>query len=136
MEIKLTVYFESPFWVGIFEKYNSNQYQVAKIVFGSEPKDYEVYDYILRKYKSVVFSEPTSDEKSVRKKINPKRLQRKISKELQQTSIGTKAHQALKLEHEKRKKERKQNSKLQKEERKKQIFELKQQKKKEKKKGH
>lgn len=136
MEIKLTVYFESPFWVGVFEKYNLDQYQVAKIVFGSEPKDYEVYDYILRKYKSVIFSEPLSNLKSVQQKINPKRLQRMISKELQRTSIGTKAQQALKLEHEKRKKARKQNSKLQKEERKKQIFELKQQKRKEKKKGH
>ena len=44
---KLTVFFESPFWVGIFERIEDEQLTVSKITFGSEPKDNEIYDFIM-----------------------------------------------------------------------------------------
>ena len=37
---KLTVYFEKPFWVGIFERTEDGKLSVAKVMFGVEPKDY------------------------------------------------------------------------------------------------
>ena len=43
---KLTVYFEEPFWVGIFERIEDGKLSVAKVTFGAEPKDYEVQEYI------------------------------------------------------------------------------------------
>ena len=42
---KLTVYFEEPFWVGIFERIEDGKLSVAKVTFGAEPKDYEVQEY-------------------------------------------------------------------------------------------
>ena len=42
---KLTVYFEKPFWVGIFERTEDGKLSVAKVTFGVEPKDYEVQEY-------------------------------------------------------------------------------------------
>ena len=39
---KLTVFFEDPFWVGIFERIEKGKLSVCRVVFGSEPKDYEV----------------------------------------------------------------------------------------------
>ncbi|MCI7129029.1 MAG: YjdF family protein, partial [Lachnospiraceae bacterium] len=39
---KLTVFFEDPFWVGIFERIEDGRLSVAKVTFGAEPKDYEV----------------------------------------------------------------------------------------------
>ena len=39
---KLTVYFEAPFWVGIFERIDGDKLSVAKVTFGAEPKDYEI----------------------------------------------------------------------------------------------
>ena len=42
---KLTVYFEEPFWVGVFERIEDGKLFVAKVTFGAEPKDYEVQDY-------------------------------------------------------------------------------------------
>ena len=42
---KLTVYFEEPFWVGIFERIEDGKLSVAKVTFGEEPKDYEVQEY-------------------------------------------------------------------------------------------
>ena len=61
---KLTVYFEEPFWVGVFERIEDDKLSVTKVTFGVEPKDYEV----------------------------------------QESGIGTKSQQALKLQQEKREK--------------------------------
>ena len=36
---KLTVYFDDPFWVGIFERSEGSKLSVAKVTFGAEPRD-------------------------------------------------------------------------------------------------
>ena len=36
---KLTVFFEEPFWVGIFERVENGKLSVSKVTFGTEPKD-------------------------------------------------------------------------------------------------
>lgn len=53
---KLTVYFEEPFWVGIFERIEDGKLFVAKVTFGAEPKDYEVLEYVQKYYVSLKFS--------------------------------------------------------------------------------
>ena len=53
---KLTVYFEDPFWVGVFERIENGKLTVAKVTFGAEPKDYEIQEYIQRYYFSLKFS--------------------------------------------------------------------------------
>ncbi len=45
--VKLTVFFEEPFWIGVFERYEDGKLSVAKVTFGAEPKDYDVYQFIL-----------------------------------------------------------------------------------------
>ena len=44
--IKLTVLFEDPFWIGILERTDKQGYAVAKTIFGSEPTEVEVYQFI------------------------------------------------------------------------------------------
>ena len=51
---KLTVYFEEPFWVGIFECIEDGKLSVAKVTFGAEPKDYEVQEYIQKYSNSLI----------------------------------------------------------------------------------
>lgn len=46
---KLTVFFEKPFWVGVFERVEEGKLSVSKVTFGAEPKDYEIYAFILEK---------------------------------------------------------------------------------------
>ncbi|MCY6369502.1 YjdF family protein [Clostridium ganghwense] len=135
MSIKLIIYFEDPFWVGIFEKTIDKEYEICKVTFGPEPKDYEVYEFILKNFHKLKFSRPKKVENIKTKKINPKRLQKKIKKETQNKGISTKAQEAMKLEFEARKKEKKVLSKERKEEIKREKFLKKQQKKKQKKKG-
>ena len=55
MEGKLTVYFEDPFWVGVFEKQDENGYAVARVVFGSEPGDAQLYEFIRQHYEEFRF---------------------------------------------------------------------------------
>ena len=82
----LTVFFEGPFWVGVFERVE-------------------------------------------------KRRQREAGKQTMQAGIGTKSQQALQLQREERKTERRQAGREQKEAEKQRMFELKRQKRKEKHRG-
>ena len=66
---------------------------------------------------------------------NPKRIQREVRKQVQNAGISTKSQQALKLQQEQLKTERKTVSREQREAEKQRQFELKQQKRKEKHKG-
>lgn len=132
---KLTVYFEAPFWVGVFERISDGKLSVCKVTFGAEPKDYEVCDFILRHYNDLKFSSDVEYE--VRRAAdNPKRKQRNAKKQLQSSGVSTKSQQALQMQREKMKSERKQATKEQKEVAKQRQFDLKQQKRKEKHKGH
>ena len=126
---KLTVYFEEPFWVGVFEHIEDGKLSVA------EPKDYEVQEYIQKYYSGLKFS-MAADTAVKDISRNPKRMQRQARKQMLEKGIGTKSQQLLKLQHEQNKQERKERSHKKKETEEQIMFELKQQKKKEKHKGH
>lgn len=93
---RLIVFFEEPFWVGIFERISEGKLSVCKVTFGAEAKDYEVYDFVLENYYWLRFSPAVvTDVKEVGR--NPKRIQREVRKQVQNTEIGAKSQQALKL---------------------------------------
>lgn len=131
---RLTVFFEGPFWVGVIERIVDGKLSVCKVIFGAEPKDYEVYDFVLRNYYRLQFSPAVAtDVKEA--SHNPKRIQREVRKQLLNTGIGTKSQQALKLQQAQWKTERNLVSREQREAERERKFELKQQKKKEKHRG-
>ncbi|KAI4443725.1 DUF2992 family protein [Schaedlerella arabinosiphila] len=130
----LTVFFEGPFWVGVFERVEDGKLSVCRVVFGSEPRDYEVWEFVLKNYYSLKFS-PAAPVAVRDGKVNPKRRQREARKQTMQAGIGTKSQQALQLQREERKTERRQVGREQKEAEKQRMFELKQQKRKEKHRG-
>ena len=111
---KLTVYFEEPFWVGVFECIEDGKLSVAKVTFGAEPKDYEVQEYIQKYYFSLKFS-PAVEAIVKDIKRNPKRMQRSAKKQMLETGISTKSQLALKLQQEQNKHERKERSRKKKE---------------------
>ena len=111
---KLTVFFEGPFWVGIFERISGGKLSVCKVTFGAEPKDYEVWDFILKHYYELKFS--SAIETEVKQTAdNPKRRQRKARKQLQTLGVGTKSQQALQMQREEMKTHKKRISKEQRE---------------------
>ena len=133
--ISLTVFFQEPFWIGVFERVENGRLSVCKVTFGAEPKDYEVHQYLLKRYSGLRFS--AAIETEARKRAdNPKRRQREASRQIQNTGISTKSQMALQMQREAMKTERKQISRAQRDAEAQRKFDLKQQKKKEKKRGH
>ena len=133
--VTLTVLFDAPFWVGVFERIEDDKLTVAKVTFGAEPKDYEVYDFILKNFYRLKFS-PSLVVEINHTFENPKRRQRAARKQMQKTGIGTKSQQALQLQSEARKIKLKNFNKVQQAALKQHQFELKKQKHKEKHRGH
>ena len=132
---KLTVCFEDPFWVGIYERECDGRYEVCKITFGAEPRDCEVYDFLLKNWSHFKFSPSIQGVRCCDRKTSPKRMQRSIRRELQQ-GIGTKAQQALKLQHEQRKQTQKTAAKESRDQEALRRFALRQEKRKAKHRGH
>ena len=135
MKASLTVFFDEPFWVGVFERIDGGKLSVCKVTFGAEPKDHEVWDYVLHHYYELVFS-PAIETVTRQTADNPKRRSRNARKQLENVGIGTKSQQALQRQREEMKTERRQISREEREAEARRQFERKQAKKKEKRRGH
>ena len=135
MKASLKVFFEDPFWVGLFERIEDGKLSVCKVTFGAEPKSYEILEYALQHYYELAFS-PAIETEIRQAADNPKRRSRNARKQLKNIGIGTKSQQALQRQREEMKKERRQISREEREAEAQRRFELKQEKKKEKKRGH
>ena len=129
------MYFEEPFWVGVFERTENGRLSVCKVTFGAEPRDYEVWEFLLKYHDKLTFGAAIASE---RKKTadNPKRRLREARQQLCVSGVGTKAQQALQMQREEMKTERKQISKAAREAERQRQFDLKRQKRKEKHRGH
>ena len=133
--MSLTVCFEPPFWVGVFERIERGARSASRVTFGAEPKDCEVWDFVLKHDCQLKFS-PSVAVAIRPEAVNPKRERRMLRKQTAPGRIGTKSQQALKLQQEQNKQERKVRSREKKEADELRMFELKQQKKREKHRGH
>ena len=134
VHVTFTVFFEDPFWVGVLESAAEGKQKAFKITFGAEPKDYEIHRFLLENYHRLRFS-PAVAVKEQKPSQNPKRVQRELRKQLRDTGVGTRSQQALQMQREEMKTERKQRGKARREAEKERLFHLKQQKRKEKHRG-
>ena len=100
----LTVYHDGQFWVGLAEHVEGGRYGVARIVFGAEPSDEEILQFVVDRWEKLSFfgGEPTEASKPAK---NPKRRSREAAKALKQPAMGTKAQQALANQRETMKRE-------------------------------
>jgi hypothetical protein len=133
---KLTVLFEEPFWIGLCERVDGGRYEVCKITFGAEPKDYEVYGFVLKNWNRLRFSRSIEAGTPEERRVNPKRMQRQIHRGLETAGIGTKAQQALKLQQAEGKQARQARTRAEREAEAQRQFDLRQEKRKEKHRGH
>lgn len=133
---QFTIYFEDPFWVGVYEREEEGSLRTAKIIFGPEPRDGEVYEFLLQNWHRLVFGPAVPADTRSTPNHNPKRTQRAIAKQLNQPGVGTKAQQAMKLAQEEGKQARKTRNRRQKLEEEERRFALRTQKRKEKHRGH
>lgn len=137
--VKATIFFEKRFWVGVFERIDKEGFAVARHIFGGEPSDPEVYEFVLKDYLNLKFGDPKEVQIQIQR-MNPKRVQREVRREMEKmkesSQPSTFAQDYMREELEKKKKEKKSLSSAQKQARKDEQFELKKQKRKEKQKGH
>lgn len=100
--LTLTLFHDGQFYVGIFERREGMQLSVCRVVFGAEPKDGEIMDFLNKDFRRLSFSPKVKEE---RKPLpsNPKRLQREIARQVNSIGTGTKSQQALQLQREQNK---------------------------------
>lgn len=69
---------------------------IARHVFGSEPSDPELYNFLLNGADNMQFTTSNNTGDVVFKKKNPKRMKREVIHELNKQKLITKAHEAIK----------------------------------------
>ena len=70
---QFTVLFQAPFWVGIAERWDGEGYQAARVVFGPQPTDAQVYEWLLREWHRLRFSPAVLGKTLPQGRKNPKR---------------------------------------------------------------
>ncbi len=110
VRITLTVFFDDPFWVAVFERQNGPALEAARVVLGAEPRDHEVYQLVLTTYVALRYSPAVGGTPPAPRAASPKRAQREASRAIQRQGVGTKAQEALKAQREQTKTERRTQS--------------------------
>ncbi|MCE5316902.1 MAG: YjdF family protein [Parachlamydia sp.] len=80
--IKATVFFEKRFWVGTFERTDKEGYAVARHIFGAEPSDPEIHEFVLNHFHELKFGTPKEIQIEIQR-MNPKRVQREVRREME-----------------------------------------------------
>ena len=106
---RLTVCFDEPFWVAVYEREEAGRLTVCRQVFGAEPRDGEVYRWLLSAWRTLVFSPAVGLERRQTGRTNPKRARRQARAAAEQQGVGTKAQQALQLQREQEKTQRRED---------------------------
>lgn len=137
MSFNLTVFFEDPFWVGLFSIVEGDSACYCRVVFGGEPSDIEIYQYLHNNYRNLHFSDALPVVIEEPRIKNPKRRQREANRKLQQTPGEKKSYTVIKQTLQSQQKEiHKTDSKKKAIEHEEYVLKLKQIKRKEKHKGH
>ncbi|GLW23265.1 hypothetical protein Mame01_33080 [Microbispora amethystogenes] len=104
--VSLSVYFESPFWVGVLEIVEDGELRATRFVLGAEPTGPELYEFLMRH--GVALLERAEAAPSVpleergergERPVNPKRAAKLAARAAARvTRRGTAAQEALRLE--------------------------------------
>ena len=115
--MKLTVYFDGQFWVGVIEQRTKRGFSALRHVFGSEPRDEELLHFIqhdLSRRLDTVTAAVSCEERDV-SRSNPKRIARLAAQEMRNVPVSTKAQEAIQAQREAQKQARNTQSKAEKE---------------------
>lgn len=95
-----TVLCQPPFWVGVAERWDEEGYSAARVVFGAEPTDAQLYQWLERGWHRLNFSPAAEGERPVKERKNPKRAQREAGEATRTQGISTRAQEALSRQRE------------------------------------
>ena len=132
----ITVRFEDPFWVCLYERGGGGLYEACKHTFGAEPSNQEVYAFLPKNWRRLEFSPPITAVLPAERRVSPKRARREAQRRTRPTAMGTKAQQALALQREQVKTARTRRTREEREAEAARKYALQRKKRKEKHKGH
>ena len=130
-----TVLFQPPFWVGIAERWEDAGYSAARVVFGPEPTDAQLYQWLEKEWHRLRFSPAAEGERPAAERKNPKRAQREAGEAARARGVSTRAQEALSRQQEQEGLARQAQSRQKRQEEAERKYLLRQQKKREKKRG-
>ena len=130
-----TVLFQPPFWVGIAERWEDAGYSAARVVFGPEPTDAQLCQWLEKEWHRLRFSPAVEGERPAAERKNPKREQREAREATRARGASTRAQEALSRQREQEGLIRKREAKSRRERERQEKYLLRQQKKREKKRG-
>ncbi len=113
--MRLTILFDSPYWIGLLEDERDGFLYAARYIFGAEPSDQQVYAFVQHDLLDLTAQMTVGlpIETAERHPVNPKRMQREVRRELSQTGVTTKAQEAMRLQIESRKRIRREDKREQ-----------------------
>ena len=135
MSVTVTIFFDEPFFAALVERREGDALTVAKHVFGPEPSDAEVFQWVLTHFARLQFSPPVEVGRERIIARNPKRRQRQAASAVG-AGIGTRSQQALQLAREQSATLRRAERKSRDEATEARKFQLRQEKRREKHRGH
>ena len=130
-----TVLFQPPFWVGIAERWEDAGYSAARVVFGPEPTDAQLCQWLEKEWHRLRFSPAVEGERPAAERKNPKREQREAREATRARGASTRAQEALSRQREQEGLERQIGRRQAKQEQAERKFLLRQEKKRAKKRG-
>lgn len=118
----MTVFFDHPFWVGVLELHDGRRVRAVRQVFGAEPTDAELYQFLLHRGTELLVraerAAPASHPSDQRKPVpdhgndrgndrgsgrgNPKRLAREAARAAREPRPSTAAQEAMRIDLERR----------------------------------
>jgi len=107
--MKLTIFFNDPYWVGVLELEHDQRLYAARHIFGAEPSTQEVYEFVLHDLDALLARMTAGivvEDSSSPKRINPKRAQR----ELERQRVSCKVFDAMRAQIEQNKQARQQET--------------------------
>jgi hypothetical protein len=116
--MKLTVFFDPPYWVGVLEEERDGVLYAACYIFGAMPGNQEIYDFVRHDLNNLrarmTVGVPVDPADHARRK-NPKRLQREIRRDLDKQGVTRQAHDAIRREFEQHKRDRREQTRAERE---------------------
>ena len=94
----LTVLFEDPFWIGLFELADREGLRVCKVTFGAEPTEREIMQFVDRNWHRLRFSPAVDASTTPENRRNPKQQEQNKTEHRQRSKAEREADQQRRFE--------------------------------------
>ena len=106
--MRLTILFDHPYWIGLLEDEHDGLLYAARYIFGAEPSDQTVYEFVLHEAAALLagMTVGVPIESHAVRPVGYKRMMREAHRATQERGISTQAQIAIKQQIEQNKRER------------------------------